>query len=114
MAGNKSFSTLMKTLLTILACVTAFAATMLLTGCDSATAAGSSSPPTGKTCTIQFRRDALGAAASLPVSPLASNINGAETAISGTLKSTTSEWVLLERGGKDVWVPKSVILLIQF
>ena len=41
------------------------------------------------------------------------SINGAETSISGTLKHTSDEWVVLDRGGKDVWVSKSVILLIQ-
>ena len=104
----------MKTLLTTLACMAAFAATMLLTGCDQATAAGSSSPPVGKRCTIQFRRDALGAAASLPVSPMTGNVNGADTAISGTLKSSVGEWVVLDYAGKETWIPKTVVLLIQF
>ena len=104
----------MKTLLTTLACVVAFAATLLLTGCDSATVAGSSSPPVGKNCSIQFRRDALGAGASGPSSPMAGNINGADVAISGTLKSTSSDWVVLETKGGEIWVPKAAILLIQF
>ena len=104
----------MKTLLTTLACVVAFAATLLLTGCDSATTAGSPSPPVGKSCSIQFRRDALGAGASGPSSPMAGNINGADVAISGTLKSTSGEWVVLDVNGRETWVPKAVILLIQF
>jgi hypothetical protein len=99
--------------ITILASGAAFAAALFVTGCDKATAAGFSSPPVGKACTIQFRRDTLGAAG-LPVSPMTGNINGAETAISGTLKSTSGEWVVLDCGGKEVWVSKTVILLIKF
>ena len=49
---------------------------MLLSGWDGAIAGGLSSPLLGKLCTIKFRRDALGAAASLPVAPLTGNING--------------------------------------
>src|SRR5262245_53890244 len=103
--GRSTITHFMKTLLTTIACLAAFAATLLLTGCDSAPAAGSSSRPIGKTCTVQFRRDALGAAASLPVPPMTGSINGADTAISGTLKSTSDDWVVLDSGGKEIWVP---------
>jgi len=70
--------------------------------------------PPGKSCSIQFRRDALGSGASGPSSPLAGNIDGAEVAISGTLKSSNDEWVILDVQGRETWVPKAVILLIQF
>jgi hypothetical protein len=40
-------------------------------------------------------------------------INGAATSISGILKSCAGEWVVIEQGGTDVWVPKSLILLIK-
>jgi uncharacterized lipoprotein YehR (DUF1307 family) len=104
----------MKALLITFSSVVTFAATLLLTGCDNAVAVGSSGPPIGKGCSIQFRRDALGAGASGPSSPMAGNINGAEVAISGTLKSTSGDWVVLEVEGRETWVPKAVILLIQF
>ena len=68
---------------------------------------------TGKACTVQFRRDALGAAANLPVSPTTHNINGAETCVMGTLKRATAEWVVIEKNAKEIWVPRSVILLIE-
>src|SRR5438876_9984327 len=45
-----------------------------------------SMPPLGKNCTVQFRRDALGAASISPVPPLTGSCNGAETAIGGKLK----------------------------
>ncbi len=57
---------------------------------------------------------ALGAGAGGPSSPTAGNINGADVAISGTLKSTNGEWVVLDVNGRETWVPKAVILLIQF
>ena len=104
----------MKALLTILTCVAALAATLSLTGCDKATAADSSGSTAGKPCTVQFRRDALGAAASLPISPMTGGINGADTAISCTFKSTRDDWVIVNRAGREVWIPKSVILLIEF
>jgi len=104
----------MKPLHTTLACVAMFAATLLVTGCDDSTAADHPSPPVGKSCSIQFRRDALGSGASGPSSPLAGDINGANVAISGTLKSSNGEWVVLDVQGRETWVPKAVILLIQF
>ncbi|RME96107.1 MAG: hypothetical protein D6766_01545 [Verrucomicrobia bacterium] len=70
-------------------------------------------PPIGARCTIQFRRDALGAAAKLPVPPRADSINGAETSITGRLKQFTTDWIVLDVGGKEVWIAKSVVLLIE-
>jgi hypothetical protein len=70
-------------------------------------------PPIGKNCNVQFRRDALGAAASLPVSPLTSSINGATTSVSGKLKAVSKDWIILERGNEEIWIPKGVVLLIQ-
>ena len=84
--------------------------TLLLSSCDRDEDVG---PPVGKLCTIQFRRDALGAAATLPVSPMTRNINGADTSIEGILVKITEQWVVIEKGGKQVWVPKTVVLLIQ-
>jgi hypothetical protein len=81
------------------------------TGCGGGDSSG---PPAGAQCVVQFRRDALGAAANLPVPPRTGSINGAETAIYGKLKHTRGEWIVLDRGSKDVWVPKSVVLLIEF
>jgi hypothetical protein len=104
----------MKALLITLACITATVVTLSLTGCDRATTADTSATSSGRPCTVQFRRDALGAAASLPISPMTGGINGADTAISCKYKSTRDDWVIVDRGGKEVWIPKSVILLIEF
>jgi hypothetical protein len=104
----------MKSTILTLAVVAAIAATLSLVGCGQAAVAGSPTPPLGKPCTVQFRRDALGAAATLPVPPTTGSFNGAETSISGLLKSSSGERIVLDQHGKKTWVPKSVILLIQF
>lgn len=67
----------------------------------------------GKACKIQFRRDALGAGANLPISPTTDNMNGADTSVAGTLKRTTAEWIVIEGKRGEIWIPKSVILLIE-
>lgn len=113
-AAHSTFAHFMKALLPTLACVAALTATLSLTGCEKATAADSSASLAGKPCTVQFRRDALGAAASLPIPPMTGGINGADTAISCTFKSTRDDWFVVNRAGKELWIPKSVILLIEF
>jgi hypothetical protein len=77
---------------------------------------GNSQPPIGKECTVQFRRgDALGGAGNLPVAPLTSSINGAETSVSGKVRMVTEEWVVIERGDNaQLWIPKSSVLLLMF
>jgi hypothetical protein len=105
----------MKALLMALTCLSLLAVPLFVTGCNDAhAAAGFSQPPTGKSCTVQFRRDALGAA-SQPISPTTDRISGIDTSASGTLKMASEEWVVLSSTtGKDLWIPKSAVLLISF
>lgn len=93
------------------------AVALIISGVNDSKAAfgGERTPPIGKDCVVQFRRDALGAAAALPVSPLTGSINGAETTVSGKLAMVGSEWVVVTRNiGGDLWIPKTSVLLIQF
>ena|SRR5687768_17171768 len=71
-------------------------------------------PPLGKNCTIQFRRDALGSGAGSPVPPLTSLHNGADVSLNGKLKNITPEWIVLDRNGTELWIPKSTVLLLQY
>lgn len=70
-------------------------------------------PPIGAVCKIQLRRDALGAGAAGPIPPRTDVFNGAETSVSGTLRQFTTEWIVLDVAGQEVWIPKTVVLLIE-
>lgn len=70
--------------------------------------------PVGARCTIQFRRDALGGNMQNPISPTTSSINGASVSLSGKLKAVNSEWVVIKRGSKENWVPRDMVLMIEF
>lgn len=67
----------------------------------------------GRSCTVQFRRDALGAAAELPVSPTTGTINGAQVSVSGRLESVDRDWVVIKSGSKGLFIPQSTVLMIQ-
>ena len=86
-------------------------------------------PKPGTICTVQFRRDALGAGANIPVSPLTNIADGAAVSVSGKLIAVNREAILLEWENRDsiihkneiptyqvhrLWIPKSSILLIQY
>jgi hypothetical protein len=103
----------MKAILITIGSLAVLAATLFVVGCNRANAAPGGTIR-GKSCTIQFRRDALGAAAALPVSPLTGSINGAETSISGTFVRFNDEWIVIESRGNEIWVPRAVVLLLQW
>jgi len=88
--------------------------------CDSKTsgskAANRITPKTGAICTVQFRRDALGAGASLPIPPTTDNINGAQVSIGGRFSRMDDSWIVLtafQNDKEEIWIPHSVILLIK-
>ncbi len=90
-----------------------------MTGCESKTPSDQSStnrtyPKAGAYCTVQFRRDALGASANLPISPTTGSINGARVCITGKFSKMNEDWVILTEGDSgEIWIPRSVILLIK-
>ena len=81
---------------------------ILLTGC-----AQPRQPPTGKTAIVQFRRDALGSASNIPVSPATGSINGAKVCLTGKLLTVNEEWIVLEYEKQKHWIPRDVVLLIK-
>ncbi|MHB1463373.1 MAG: hypothetical protein ACYC1M_18955 [Armatimonadota bacterium] len=68
---------------------------------------GSSNPPVGAVCTVQFRRDALGASG-LPISPT----NEAAVSMTGTLKAVHPKWLVLAGPG-ETWIARDTVLLIR-
>jgi len=82
-------------------------------------------PKPGTFCTVQFRRDALGGAANLPVSPTTTNINGATVSLQGELIAVSHDAILLDQVNdhyivsdvpqmKRFWIPRSSILSIEY
>jgi len=74
---------------------------------------GHNVPKRGSYCTVQFRRDTLGAAADLLVPPTSNMHNGAETCVTGKFSRMDEDWVILTEGKDETWIPRSVILLIK-
>lgn len=68
----------------------------------------------GKECTIQFRRDALGAATEIPVPVNSDQHNGAQLSLSGRLKTYNQDGAMLEHDNMQSWIPAESILLIRF
>ncbi|MDF1862761.1 MAG: hypothetical protein P1U87_21265 [Verrucomicrobiales bacterium] len=89
----------------------------LLSGCgrtsDNRLSDGKLSQWVGDTVRVQFRRDALGAAAPLPIPPMTGEINGAQTTVIGTLRQVESSAIVVEAEGRLHWIPREVILLVQ-
>jgi hypothetical protein len=77
---------------------------------------------------VQFRRDALGASAQLPISPGTSVINGASVVLRGKLVAVRGEWIELDAtityqdggGGpptvlhREVHIPTASVLYVEF
>lgn len=93
---------------------------LLLTGCGQSTTkrpALSWDAGVGKSCTVQFRRDALGAAADLPIPPTTDVINGVTVTLVGILKSRDEHWTVVDAVHGDesstYVIPTQAILLLK-
>jgi hypothetical protein len=67
----------------------------------------------GKSCTVQFRRNALGGAATLPVPPTTNAVNGADVSLSGALRSVEERGIIIESGKRLFWIPTGSILIVE-
>lgn len=67
----------------------------------------------GKNVRVQFRRDALGAAASLPVPPTTGEINGAATCVVGKLTKAEGNGIVIGPEERPKWIPREVILFVE-
>jgi hypothetical protein len=83
-------------------------------------AAGGLRSKIGYQCTVQFRRDALGAASTIPVPPLTNSMNGADVSLSGKLVDVKGDWLVIERAigtqnqTLETWVPIHSVLLLEW
>jgi|GEM_PF-700671 len=94
----------------IILCLLAFA---VGNGCQKTEAPDPAKQLVGKSVTIQFRRDALGSAATIPVPPFTNNMNGAETSFTGKVYRVDGNWLIVDFREKRVWVPREVVLAIE-
>ncbi|MDG1491581.1 MAG: hypothetical protein P8R43_06785 [Planctomycetota bacterium] len=84
------------------------AGVLALTSCST-----SSSPDVGEFVTVQFRRDALGAAHTLPIDPTTHVFNGASTNLQGELVSLDADWVVVREGDNTHWIARPTVLLLS-
>lgn len=70
--------------------------------------------PLGARCTVQLRRDVLGAGASAPIAPTVQSYNGADVSISGDLIRADDDWLIVRSDGKDRWIARQAVLLVEF
>ena len=109
----------MKTFAFVFGIVAVVAALVVTTGCEqrleaAAPAGARLSQMHSRTVTVQFRRDALGTANTVPTSPLISGVNGGQVAVVGKLRSFDDAWLALEtENGQVLFIPKEVVLLVQ-
>lgn len=71
----------------------------------------------GEECVVRFRGDALGAGATLPISPTTDSINGADVNQVGKLIAIEGEGIVLEEATplkRTYWIPYQVILSVRF
>jgi hypothetical protein len=94
----------------IILCLLAFA---MGNGCQKSVPPDPAKQLVGKIVTVQFRRDALGGATTIPVSPFTNVINGAETSFTGKVYQVEGNWLIVDFRDKRVWVPREVVLAVE-
>ena len=94
-------------------CAAGLIVTITTIGCNTARDPLASSK-IGQRCSVQFRRDALGAAAASPIPPETDAMNGAEVVIVGTLKRVQDDAVLIDTDRFEYIIPMHAILSLRF
>jgi hypothetical protein len=101
----------------LVAAITLVAAVVLVWGnAETARASGPAflTAHLGQNCTVQLRRNLLGAASDKPISPTVAASPGiAEYAVSGKLSTVHDEWVVIEGQNRKFYIPQETILLIE-
>ena len=71
-------------------------------------------PPTGQPCRVLLRRDALGSAAPAPLGVQSPSPASRSAELTGTIDQLSDDWLVLHSGGRLWWIPRGVILAIDF
>jgi hypothetical protein len=66
----------------------------------------------GTRVSVEFKRNALGCAANLPVPPTTGTINGADVVQSGTLERVESRAIVISDDHASYWIPMDAILTV--
>lgn len=105
----------MKTTVMLLTLISAIALSAVISGCTESKAAPTSyGTLVGAPCKIQFKRDLLGGNTALPIGPETDGINGAQLSLNGKFVRFHEDWIVLDGGNGEVWVPRNVVLLMKF
>lgn len=80
---------------------------------ESAAPRESVQPPTGRSCRVYLRRDALGMAGAAPLAPNLDAPLQRGTVVTGTVDEVTDAWVVLKADSRRVWIPRNMVLMIE-
>jgi hypothetical protein len=82
--------------------------------------AQASRPPTGEAlrtgvrCRVHLRRDAAGLAGGAPVSIVGASIISERASVAGTIDRVEADGITLRGDGSTYWIPRDVILAVEF
>jgi hypothetical protein len=69
---------------------------------------------TGRRCRVHLRRDAVGLAGQAPLSMLGTSAMAERATVSGTLERVDDDGVTLRAENSTYWIPRGVILAVEF
>ncbi len=73
-------------------------------------------PAAGVSCTVHFRRDALGMASRTIVPPDTSVAGEARTSLTGTFRHMDADWIVISRPKEEdrlTWIARDAVLTIE-
>ena len=70
-------------------------------------------PPTGQRVIVQFRRDSLGLASQVVLSPTSGGLGGGKSSLTGMLVSVHDDWLVLRIQNGEQWIARDTVLLVE-
>ena len=86
----------------------ALCASIFLSGCATV-----GTPKVGAPCKVQFRRDTLGGSNQSPIGPMIDGADGVTVSLDAKFKAMSKDWIVVEDGSGDIWIPRSTVLLFK-